>query len=65
MSEVVAENEWKQDSPYRWTHASGWTIGRYVVSSVSRFMLWQGWTPQGPFDRLEEAQKPHVVVTKA
>ncbi|PFW66260.1 hypothetical protein C6Q28_12090 [Burkholderia multivorans] len=56
MSEVVAEAEWKQESPYGWSHASGWTIGRYVVSGVSRFMLWQGRDHRGNFDSLEAAQ---------
>ncbi|MFL9936447.1 hypothetical protein P0D88_47420 [Paraburkholderia sp. RL18-103-BIB-C] len=64
MSEVVAESEWKQDSPYGWSHASGWTIGRYVVSGVSSFMLWQSREHQGRFDSLEEAQKQHAALTK-
>jgi hypothetical protein len=35
MSEVAGEFEWKQDSPYGWSHASGWTIERYADQSGS------------------------------
>ncbi|PNE59812.1 hypothetical protein A8H39_01305 [Paraburkholderia fungorum] len=56
MSEVAAEIEWKQDSPYGWTHPAGWTIGRYIVSGVSHFMLWQGREHRGNFGSLEAAQ---------
>lgn len=65
MSEPVAEVEWKQDfSPYGWSHASGWTIGRYVVSGVSRFMLWQGRDNRGQFDSMETAQEQHEALTR-
>lgn len=56
MAEVPRESDWKQDSPYGWTHPAGWTIGRYVVSGVSCFMLWQGRDHRGKFDTLETAQ---------
>lgn len=62
MSEVVADIEWKKESSYGWSHASGWTIGRYVVSGVSRFMLWQGRDLRGQFDSLGSAQAHHATV---
>ena len=60
MSEVVGEIDWKQEPPYGWSHASGWTIGRYVVSGKSHFLLWQGRDIRGKFDSLELAQEHHA-----
>ncbi|AEA65577.1 hypothetical protein bgla_1p1870 (plasmid) [Burkholderia gladioli BSR3] len=53
MSDVTAELDWKQDSPYGWMHPTGWTITRYVVSGASHFMLWQGRDHRGKFDSLD------------
>jgi hypothetical protein len=64
MSDVVAQAEWKQDSLYGWSHPSGWTIGRYVASGVSHFMLWQGREHRGNFESLEAAQARHRSETK-
>lgn len=65
MSDVDTQTEWKQDSPYGWSHASGWSIGRYVVAGVSHFMLWQGRDHRGKFASLEAAQAGHRLLTKA
>ncbi|MBC8751292.1 MULTISPECIES: hypothetical protein [Paraburkholderia] len=63
MPEIAAQTEWKQDSPDGWSDASGCTIGRYVVSGVSHFMLWQGRDHRGNFDSLEAAQAHHNAET--
>ncbi|MGF6637233.1 hypothetical protein [Paraburkholderia tuberum] len=65
MSDVASQTEWKQDSPYGWSHPSGWTIGRYVVAGVPRFMLWEGRDHRGNFDSLDAAQAQHRLHTKA
>lgn len=65
MSDVETQTEWKQDSPYGWSQASGWSIGRYVVAGVSHFMLWQGRDHRGKFASLEAAQAEHRLLTKA
>lgn len=63
MSQAVGG--WKKDSDYGWSHQSGWTIGRYVVSGQSRFLLWQGTAPRGRFGSLEEAMNRHIELTTA
>jgi hypothetical protein len=64
MSDPNAQTEWKQESPYGWSHPSGWSIGRYTVFGVSHFMLWQGREHRGKFDSLEAAQAHHRTGTK-
>ncbi|WP_020201318.1 hypothetical protein [Cupriavidus sp. WS] len=61
MPEVNADSEWKQDTAYSWSHPSGWTIARYVVNGVSRYMLWKGRESQALLDTLEDAQRQHAV----
>jgi hypothetical protein len=65
MSDAASETEWKLESPYGWSHPSGWTIGRYVVAGVSHFMLWQGRDHRGKFNSLEAAQAQHRLQTSA
>ena len=62
MSELATIGEWKQDSEYGWSHPAGWTIGRYLVNGLSRFMLWQGREHKGRFDSFEDAVKQHRTI---
>ncbi|HUO61592.1 MAG TPA: hypothetical protein VMU24_13050 [Candidatus Acidoferrales bacterium] len=65
MSDAIAvEAVWKQEGEYGWSHPTGWTIGRYILNGVPRFMLWQGRDNRGRFDSLALAQQQHETLTK-
>ncbi|OUL85039.1 hypothetical protein CA603_23975 [Paraburkholderia hospita] len=65
VSEIAVEKEWTPEGEYGWTHSSGWTIGRYIVSGSAVFLLWQGREIRGRFDSFESAAAKHAELAEA
>jgi hypothetical protein len=54
------QDGWEPSTPYSMTHASGWTLAKYIVYGVPRYLLWHGESHTGPFDSADQAITWHA-----